>query len=178
MENTWLVFIYKVPSEPSRKRVFLWRKLKDMGAVYLQPGVGILPNRDVLLQQLEYLKSDTIEMDGEAMVATLSFASPEDEERLISQFQELRNQEYEEICEQCERVIYELDRESAKGKYTFAEVQENEENLAKIHKWVEKVITRDFFLATVKSKVEALVIEVTRRLNEYTEEVYRREQKD
>ena len=29
----WLLLTYKVPAEPARKRVSIWRKLKGMGAV-------------------------------------------------------------------------------------------------------------------------------------------------
>ncbi|WP_422802545.1 Chromate resistance protein ChrB [Sulfitobacter pontiacus] len=40
---TWILLTYKVPPEPAARRVALWRKLKSMGAVYLQNGVCLLP---------------------------------------------------------------------------------------------------------------------------------------
>ena len=36
---SWLLFTYKVPPEPASKRIALWRRLKGLGAVYLQNGV-------------------------------------------------------------------------------------------------------------------------------------------
>ena len=36
--------VYKLPSEPSRYRASVWRKLKAAGAVYLQNGVAALPD--------------------------------------------------------------------------------------------------------------------------------------
>ena len=35
----WLLLTYKVPAEPTSKRLALWRRLKGLGAVYLQNGV-------------------------------------------------------------------------------------------------------------------------------------------
>lgn len=35
--------MYKLPSEPTRYRASVWRKLKGAGAVYLQNGVAALP---------------------------------------------------------------------------------------------------------------------------------------
>ena len=42
-ERGWFVLVYKLPSEPSRYRASVWRKLKAAGAVYLQNGVAALP---------------------------------------------------------------------------------------------------------------------------------------
>ena len=39
----WLVLIYTLPPEPTRKRAFVWRELKKIGAVYLRDGVCLLP---------------------------------------------------------------------------------------------------------------------------------------
>src|SRR4029079_1171563 len=35
-ELAWLLLTYKVPAEPAKRRIALWRKLKALGAVYLQ----------------------------------------------------------------------------------------------------------------------------------------------
>jgi len=40
--NAWLLLTYK-STEPAAKRIAVWRKLKGMGAVYLQSGVCLLP---------------------------------------------------------------------------------------------------------------------------------------
>jgi hypothetical protein len=32
----WLLLIYRVPSEPSRLRAAVWRRIKSLGAIYLQ----------------------------------------------------------------------------------------------------------------------------------------------
>lgn len=32
----WLLLIYRIPSEPTRLRAGVWRKLKGLGAIYVQ----------------------------------------------------------------------------------------------------------------------------------------------
>jgi len=39
----WFSLIYKIPSEPTRYRASVWRKVKASGAVYLQNSVCVLP---------------------------------------------------------------------------------------------------------------------------------------
>src|SRR5438309_7457883 len=48
----WLLLIYTLPSQPSRKRAYVWRELKKVGAVYLRDGVAILPRRPDLEERL------------------------------------------------------------------------------------------------------------------------------
>ena len=39
----WLLLIYRVPSEPTRLRATVWRRLKGLGAIYLQNSAAALP---------------------------------------------------------------------------------------------------------------------------------------
>ena len=58
MENNarWLLLIHCIPWEPSRYLVAVWRKLKALGALYLQDGVAALPEDAVIREQLEWLQ--------------------------------------------------------------------------------------------------------------------------
>src|SRR5437763_3332734 len=64
----WLLLTYKVPPEPAAKRVALWRRLKGMGAVYLQNGVCLLPKNDDHVRRLKMLVKDITEMGGDAVI--------------------------------------------------------------------------------------------------------------
>jgi hypothetical protein len=76
----WVLLVYRLPREPSRHRVAVWRKLRDLGALYLQDGVAALPEDAVTREQLEWLQLRVREAGGEA---TLWEAKPgtEAEER-------------------------------------------------------------------------------------------------
>jgi hypothetical protein len=62
----WLILIYHLPREPSRQRVAVWRKLKALGALYLQDGAAALPDDAVTREQLEWLQLRVREAGGEA----------------------------------------------------------------------------------------------------------------
>src|SRR5215207_6042160 len=55
-KTRWLILIYHLPREPSRHRVAVWRKLKALGALYLQDGAAALPDDAVIREQLEWLQ--------------------------------------------------------------------------------------------------------------------------
>lgn len=171
----WIALSYRVPTEPSRKRVHIWRRLKELGAVYLQQGVAALPDSDALRQQLEQLRQEVYAMDGEALLLTCSLVNEDDEQRLVDAFNALRTQDYDEIIEKCELLIAELEEETSVAKFTFAEVEENEAELGKISRWLEKVFERDYLGCPTRARAEQALARATDRANKYAEEVYARE---
>lgn len=38
---TWLMLVYRVPSEPTRLRAAVWRRLRSLGAIYLQNSAAV-----------------------------------------------------------------------------------------------------------------------------------------
>ena len=59
---------YTVPRDPSACRVYVWRKLKKLGAVAVQDAVWVLPSTPHTLEQYRWLAAEIAEMDGEASV--------------------------------------------------------------------------------------------------------------
>jgi hypothetical protein len=47
-------------------RVYIWRKLKRLGAVLFQDAVRVLPNAARTLEQFQWLAAEIVEMGGEA----------------------------------------------------------------------------------------------------------------
>jgi hypothetical protein len=173
--KTWLAITYKVPAEPSRTRVYLWRKLKELGAVYVQQGAAVLPMTETLLAQVLALKAEVVSSGGEVLVGRMEFVDKGDDARVIAAFQLQRDGDYDEIVEQCERLVYELDRETEKEKFTYAEIEENETELARIHKWMERIVARDWFAASGHARAQQAIEDAEKRSGTYTEEVERRE---
>jgi hypothetical protein len=44
--RNWILLVYKIPNEPSAGRVFVWRKLKKLGAILLHDAVSIASRRN------------------------------------------------------------------------------------------------------------------------------------
>ena len=64
-KTRWLILIYHLPREPSRHWIAVWRKLKGLGALYLQDGAVALPEDVVTREQLKSLQLRIREASGE-----------------------------------------------------------------------------------------------------------------
>jgi hypothetical protein len=62
--TTWLLLIYKVPNEPSARRVYVWRKLKGMGAILLQDSAWVLPANARTREKMQWLATEIKDMEG------------------------------------------------------------------------------------------------------------------
>jgi hypothetical protein len=66
--NSWVLLVYKVAPEPSARRVYVWRKLKRLGALLLHDAVWALPATPYTREQLQWLATEIEEMGGSAQV--------------------------------------------------------------------------------------------------------------
>jgi hypothetical protein len=145
----WLLLTYKVPPEPAKKRIALWRKIKSLGAVYLQNGVCLLPKTDEHQRRLKMIANEISEMDGEAVLLETVGIDRAQEEKLIARFNADRDEAYREFLERCTGFEAEIARESAAHKFTYAELEENDEDLKKLRSWLEKIRKLDFHGASL-----------------------------
>lgn len=144
-QQYWNLLIYRVPAQPSTKRVYIWRKLKSWGGLYLQQSVCVLPHREDFQRYLEQLKTDILASGGEADLLTVAIDDAEQNTMLIQRFQQQAEEEYQEFLGRCRDFHKELDRERQISKLTFAELDENEAELAKLRSWLPKIRDRDLF---------------------------------
>src|SRR5918999_344054 len=120
----WLLLIYRVPQEPPGRRTYVWRQLRQLGAVYLQQAAAVLPERPELRAALDALSQRIGEYGGE--VSLLSTVSPDEgwESELLERFNQARDAEYTEVLENVERFEDEIKRERSKGRCTFAQLED------------------------------------------------------
>jgi hypothetical protein len=101
----WLQLTYKVPSEPSQKRVWVWRRLQNLGAYALQNSVYLLPSSEEVEKQFRQLAHDIHEMGGEASIFVVVALDIHDEQRLLQALLEARNNDYCKVCIVCGRFL-------------------------------------------------------------------------
>jgi hypothetical protein len=169
-ERRWFVLVYKLPSEPSRYRASVWRKLKAAGAVYLQNGVAALPDDPGGERTMRGVEREIREFGGTAHL--FRGDSVGDREKLEKIFDEARDAEYAEVLERCSDFHAELAKERSAGNLTFAELEENEEDLAKLEAWVGKIRARDRFGAPLSGKVEQELAACRESLQTFAASVY------
>ncbi|HEV7185316.1 MAG TPA: Chromate resistance protein ChrB [Leifsonia sp.] len=168
---TWLILVYRVPSEPTRLRGAVWRKLRNLGAVYMQNSAAAIPRTVSTERTMRALRKEIVEsMSGKAfLINSSSVASDAD---LRAMFNEARNDEYEEILDKCKDFHTGIDKEIREEHYTYGELEENEEDLQKLRGWYEKVKTRDVLGAAKAQEVVAALAECAEKLEAFASEVY------
>lgn len=87
-DQTWLLLAYKVPREPTAKRVYVWRKLKKLGAVSLQDALWVLPMTPPTLEHFRWLAAEIVEMGGEASLWESKHLLDGQDGRLAAQFEQ------------------------------------------------------------------------------------------
>lgn len=171
-DRSWNLLIYRVPSQPSTQRVYVWRKLKGWGGLYLQQSVCVLPQRNDLQQQLEKLKTEIVEGGGEADLLTVTIEDDEQNSRLIERFQQQADEEYKEFLGRCQDFHQELEHERQEKNLTFAELDENEVDLTKLRSWLSKIHDRDLFEAIgYGTAIEALKL-CEQDFQQFSQQVY------
>ena len=144
-EVTWLLLTYKVPAEPAAKRIAIWRRLKGMGAVYLQNGVCVLPKTDDHVRRLKMLQNDVTEAKGESVILETIALDRAQEERVVARFKAERDDAYEEFIDKCDDFEREVAKEITANHYTYAELEENDVDLKKLQGWLVKIEKLDFY---------------------------------
>jgi len=71
--------------------------------------------------------------------------------------------------DRAQALVAELDREAERGKFNFAEVEENDADLAKLRRWLEAIAGRDRYDAGGRAGAEQAVAEADRALQVFTE---------
>lgn len=84
--QTWLLLHYTLPTNPSARRVYVWRKLKRLGAILLNESIWVLPDTSRTTEQLQWITAEIQEMKGSVYLWRSSLLLGEDAESLMSQF--------------------------------------------------------------------------------------------
>jgi DNA-binding transcriptional regulator PaaX len=85
---TWVLLVYQIPSEPSARRVGVWRKLKRLGALLLHDSLWVLPANVHTREQFQWLAAEIIEFGGEATFWEAELLLGGEQANLVGQFRE------------------------------------------------------------------------------------------
>jgi DNA-binding transcriptional regulator PaaX len=172
-DGGWLLLVYRVPSEPTRLRSTVWRRLKSLGAIYLQNSAAALPASVTAERALRKLRSEILDMSGTAVL--LSCAVLAGEQEIRAQFQAARDDEYEEIVDKCQDFLAQVKKEYAENHFTYAELEENEVDLVKLKNWLARVRQRDVFGASGRQAAQKWLGDCEQSLEAYAARVYAEE---
>ena len=140
-----MLLVYRLPREPSRHRVAVWRKLKDLGALYIQDGVAALPEDAVTREQMEWLQLRVKEAGGEATLWEAKPGTVAEEAELVGTFRSSQEEAYGAIVAEAER----LRRKAQMGGVDLSE------QLRKIEREFRAERRRDYFRSPLRTEAAA-----------------------
>jgi hypothetical protein len=145
----WLLISVSTAGAAPTVRVQVWRKLRSLGALYLQQSVCLLPEREQTLRQVRRLLDRVRQQGGTGRMLRLTLTDAAEERQIVGEFNAARDGEYAEVLERLPAFRAELAAERERGRATYAEVEESEADLERFRSWLAKIAARDYFAAPV-----------------------------
>ena len=153
----WLLITVSTAGAPPALRVQVWRRLRALGALYLQQSVCLLPDRPEVTRAVRRLLDRVHGDGGEGRLLKIALTDPVEEQAVIEDFRRERAVEYADLLERIPEFLAELDRERARGRTTYAEVEESEADLHRFQSWLAKIAARDYFDAPGAAQAQTAV---------------------
>ncbi len=167
------MLVYRVPSEPTRLRATVWRRLKGLGAVYLQNSIAALPAGPTSERALQKLRHEILKMSGTAVLMSSEVIAGDT--HVLNLYQTARKDEYDEIIDRCTDFLAGLEKEYEAKHFTYAELEENEVDYTKLTNWLAKIRGRDTFNAPGSAEAQAAMAKCGQALEDYANRVYSEE---
>lgn len=162
----------RVPAEPSRHRVAVWRELRRVGALPLGQGAWVVPDAPVFAAGVTRAIELAARGGGEVLTLDATGRAETDAARLEALFTAERAEEWAEFLAECAKFDAEIDKEIRTGKFTMAELEEEEQSLERLRRWYRDIKARDIFGAPAATEAEERLKQCAERLADYTEQVF------
>jgi flagellar biosynthesis regulator FlaF len=168
----WTVLIVRLPADPSRHRVAVWRELRRVGALLLGQGVWAVPVTPSFTSGLDRAVKLAERGDGEVVLLNAAGRDEANAARLEGLFTAAREAEWAEFVADCAKYEAELDKEIRTQKFTLAELDEEEQSLDRLRRWYREIKVRDLFGAPSAVEAEQRLKHCAERLEDYADRVY------
>lgn len=170
--RAWLVLLARMPAEPARHRMALWRELRRAGAVPLGQATWAVPELPAVQPLLQRVRELAAAGNGTLLVLTARGHAAGDAAHVEQLYAEAREQEWSEFRADCAKYLAELDREEAIGKYTLAELEEEEQSLDRLRRWYRDLRGRDLLASPPASDATTDLKRCEQRFDIYADHVY------
>lgn len=168
----WIVLVVRVPAEPSRHRVAVWRELRKTGALSLGQGVWAVPDVPLFADGIGRVLELTERAGGEAVSLAATGRGSQDGRRLRAMFTAARSADWAEFMADCGKFEAELAKEIRIAKFTLAELEEEEQSLERLRRWHRDLTARDVFGAPEAAEAGERLKVCVAACEDYAERVF------
>ena len=139
----WVALAWRLPAGSSTPRVTTWRSLRRLGAARLTPGAALLPFREDLQEQLDWLAQEIETQGGEAWVLPVIGLSEAEERIVRDRMAADRDEEYRALEDDARTFIARRSSISTPDDAFAARLQIDKELLA-LQRRFRKIRARDY----------------------------------
>ena len=104
-KTEWLALSYTVPTTPSKVRVYVWRRLRSIGAQQIRNGLAILPNTAECFENFQQLAQKIRELSGEATLIEMNFAEESEHREMKQRFSDANEAQLRSSLKECEDLL-------------------------------------------------------------------------
>jgi hypothetical protein len=101
----WVLLAYRMPREPSRPRIAVWRKLERLGVARLGDGLVALPADSRTREQFDWLAEEITEGGGTSTLWVARAGSQAQEREVASAMRAARAAEYRSVLAEVRAVV-------------------------------------------------------------------------
>ncbi|WP_151770776.1 Chromate resistance protein ChrB [Streptomyces abyssomicinicus] len=168
----WLILVIKLPADPSRHRVAVWRELRKIGALSLGQGVWAVPEVPVFADGVRRALELTDAAGGQGLTLQASGRSEQDAARFREMFTAARSADWAEFLADCGKFDEEIAKEIRIAKFTLAELEEEEQSLERLRRWHRDLTARDVFGAPEAAEAAERLKRCAAVCEDYSERVF------
>ncbi|MFL1376809.1 Chromate resistance protein ChrB [Nocardiopsis protaetiae] len=168
----WMLAVVQVPAKPSRHRVAVWRELRRAGAVPVAQGTWALPAAEAFRDAVDRAGELAAEGGGRVAVFDVEPRDAAARDLIVDAFTAARVDEWREFDADCGKFLEEIDREIAERKFTFAELEEEEQSLERLRRWFRDLRKRDVLALPQARDAAERLRACSDALDDYAERVY------
>ncbi|MCF2530776.1 Chromate resistance protein ChrB [Yinghuangia soli] len=168
----WLILVIKLPADPSRHRVAVWRELRKIGALSLGQGIWAVPDVPVFASGVKRALALTGAAGGQGLTLQAAGRSEQDAALFRDMFTAARSADWAEFLADCGKFEAEIAKEIRIAKFTLAELEEEEQSLERLRRWHRDLTARDVFGAPEAAEAGERLKHCAAVCEDYAERVF------
>lgn len=153
----WLLLFHQIPPKPNYFRVKVGRRLARIGAVALKNSVYVLPANDSTLEDFQWVRREIVKDGGDATICEARLVSGLTDEQVEALFHEARDADYAELAEAARSMLKQAPHKTAEQRAALSS------DLERLRRRFAEIAALDFFCATGRLRVEALLAQIEQR---------------
>jgi hypothetical protein len=161
--SPWLLLVHQLPPKPAYFRVKIWRRLQGIGAVSLKNSVYVLPPGEQSPEDLQWLLREIERGGGDGVICEAHIVDGMSDQQVRGLFDAARDADYAEIARELRKLGILAKRGGATRRKDAPPLRAQ---VAKLRRHLAEISAIDFFGATGRLTVEALLTEIATQLAE------------